>query len=790
MSIRFKIILVAIFAIALNAILVFYISSSILNKGVLKLEKEDAINDNNRFETIYTKSSLDNLSTKLADWSSWDDTYKFINDKNDEYIKSNLQNQSLVNLKLNFMVYVNSRDEIVYGKGFDFEKNEEIVLGSDFKNNLKSGSPILKHQNLEDSVVGLVVLDHGPLIFASRPILTSEAKGPSRGTLIFGRYFDRGEVAKISDLLDHSVTVINVDAKDVSGDFAKARDYLMHNGDTFVLPVSDDKIESFGVIKDIYGKRVVIFRLEHPRELFNKTLKSSRYFPLYVAISSLFFGAIVIFLIDRQIFRRIYNLQTKLRDIGKSGDLSFQFPVRHNDEISRLTASVNLLLKSIGESQKREFEVIHVVEAKSHQLEEKNSMLDDTKKAILNILEDSNEVGELLEIEKAGVEKKVEEKTHELSEEKDRLFKFLETIPEGVFVLDANGKPFYANSESKRLLGKGIVDTATSGLSQVYKAYIAGTDKLYPPEKIPIVEALSGRTTTVSDIEIKKDDITIPLEVSGAPIIDSKGKIVFAIATFKDITEEKILERSKDEFFSIASHELRTPLTSIRGNSSMIQDYFAKSIKDKDLKEMIDDIHESSIRLIGIVNDFLNVSRLEQNRMEFKKEKFDISLAIEDAAKETEGVATEKNLYVKFNKPSSKVEAIGDIDKVKEVIINLIGNGLKFTEKGGITIDLKTGKGFVEVNVTDTGIGLVKSQEVLLFRKFQQAQSNPLTRDTSKGTGLGLYISKMMVEAMGGKIGLIKSVVGRGTTFAFTLPIVQSQQIASKEVSTTDNKKA
>ena len=250
-----------------------------------------------------------------------------------------------------------------------------------------------------------------------------------------------------------------------------------------------------------------------------------------------------------------------------------------------------------------------------------------------------------------------------------------------------------------------------------------------------------------------------------------------SVILLEDVTEERVLERSKDEFFSIASHELRTPLTAIKGNAQMIIDYYAPELKDEDLKNMIGDIHDSAIRLIEIVNDFLDVSRLEQGKTVFKPESFSIEAIIENVVYEMKRVLAEKHLYLNFDKMllDALPKVWADKNRTKQIVYNLVGNAAKFTESGGITIGASNAGGLVKVSVSDTGRGIPLEAQKLLFHKFQQAGGSLLTRDGTKGTGLGLYISKMLVEKMGGQITLEASEPGQGTTFSFTLPIVTDE---------------
>jgi signal transduction histidine kinase len=267
-----------------------------------------------------------------------------------------------------------------------------------------------------------------------------------------------------------------------------------------------------------------------------------------------------------------------------------------------------------------------------------------------------------------------------------------------------------------------------------------------------------------------------------APVFsDSKGKeSLGAVILVEDISEAKAVERSRDEFFSIASHELRTPLTAIRGNTRMIIDYYGDQLKDPMLAEMVDDIHSSSIRLITIVNDFLDTSRLEQGKINFEFTSFSINELVKDISQEFKAGEINPNLYVKIDSPVKLPLVLADRDRLKQTIINMVGNAFKFTDEGGVTVTLRADAKKMSIEVSDTGKGIPLESQNLLFRKFQQASNNILTRDSTRSTGLGLYISKLLVEGMNGKIYLKSSKVGKGSVFAIEIPISSEKAVPKK----------
>lgn len=366
------------------------------------------------------------------------------------------------------------------------------------------------------------------------------------------------------------------------------------------------------------------------------------------------------------------------------------------------------------------------------------------------------------------VEQRVEDRTRELGEEQARLLASLENLPLGFFIIDLSHNIVVINPAMQEILGL----TNRKWTFEVM-------EKVFAESGIDFDQLCAHCRGVISSYGI--DDVSFGnkiLRVISVPIImPDEQEIIGTAVVVEDVTEAKLLERAKDEFFSIASHELRTPLAAIRGNAAMLQEYFGDKLEDADMREMIEDMRASSVRLIKIVNDFLDVSRLEQRRVEFKKESLDLVLLIKEFLKDLEGTADERGLYLKFVEPKVEIpRATGDRDRVREVVINLVGNAIKFTDKGGATVETKKRGDFIKVFINDTGTGIPKDNQKLLFRKFQQAGEKILTRDVTQGTGLGLYISKLLIEGMGGKIALEKTEEGEGSTFSFSLPIAKEKR--------------
>jgi PAS domain S-box-containing protein len=371
------------------------------------------------------------------------------------------------------------------------------------------------------------------------------------------------------------------------------------------------------------------------------------------------------------------------------------------------------------------------------------------------------------------VEQQVQERTHELHEEQAKLRASIEGLPLGFVLLDQAGKAVIQNGALRQIFG---THTSIPSLEQLQERLV----------DFDLAKQCRQVLRTGKPFELK--DVGMGgkvLHLYVGPVTATEGRrrqVIGTVVLVQDITEEQILARSKDEFFSIASHELRTPLTAIRGNASMLMQFYVDMLKDKDVHDMVYDIHESSTRLIDIVNDFLDISRLEQGKTTFDLTEVALDEVIENVIYEMRAMLQEKHLTLDYNRKTLGVipKVWADKNRLKQIVYNLVGNAAKFTEKGGITIAADQEGSLVKVRITDTGRGISPEGQQLLFHKFQQAGESLLTRDTTRGTGLGLYISKMLTENMGGHIALESSVEGQGSVFSFTVPLAAGQAARAK----------
>jgi len=236
------------------------------------------------------------------------------------------------------------------------------------------------------------------------------------------------------------------------------------------------------------------------------------------------------------------------------------------------------------------------------------------------------------------------------------------------------------------------------------------------------------------------------------------------------------MDRQKSEFVSIASHQLRSPLTAVKGYSSMLLEGSYGPISEK-MSEILRRIFESSNHLVSIVEDFLNLTRIEQGQMSYKFERVDMKELVRRVAEEYGPRAEEKNLSYSFHSGDTAEYFVkGDRDKLIQIVSNLIDNSIKYTPSGSVAVSLakKSGGSSVLLRVEDTGVGIAPKDMKMLFRKFIRGRADGGKKLYTEGTGIGLYVAKQMIEAHQGRIWAESGGPGKGSAFFIELLSAES----------------
>lgn len=347
----------------------------------------------------------------------------------------------------------------------------------------------------------------------------------------------------------------------------------------------------------------------------------------------------------------------------------------------------------------------------------------------------------------------------ELKKAYDTMYSIIESAPFGIYIVNEKGNIELVNpamlnisgATQEQFMGLNVFDFSpyrSIGLADKIKQCFIG--ERFKLETVEYTSSFGKKTTC-------RNFYGIPLEESGA----NKALIIV-----EDITERKRLENMKDEFVSTVSHELRTPLSIMREGISQILEGLHGKVNPKQKHFLIVSLTGID-RITRIVNNLLDLSKIESGRIELKIEPVDFTEVAKSVGAVLKSVAQSKKLKIKYNFSQAKIETSADKDRITEVFLNLVNNAIKFTDKGYIQIDISDKEDYIESSIIDTGIGIAEEDVPKLFTKFEQFGRPAVPIE--KGIGLGLVICKGIVELHGGKIW-VNSKFGKGTTVTFTIP--------------------
>ena len=300
---------------------------------------------------------------------------------------------------------------------------------------------------------------------------------------------------------------------------------------------------------------------------------------------------------------------------------------------------------------------------------------------------------------------------------------------------------------------------------------------MIPPDQWVSSRALRGETVSNHELEIHHPDGRVyPIIASGAPLKNELGHVTGAVVAFQDISHIREVDRMKEEFVSIVSHELRTPLTSIRGSIQLVAGD-PGSVPDPEHRNLLQIALNNCERLVRIINDILDVSKIESGNLTLHKKAVNVAELVRQSIEVVQSPARNANVTLEAKLPADLRPVMVDQDRIIQALVNLLSNAVKFAPSGSTVTVTATGTAqMVTIAVSDQGEGIAPENINRLFRKFQQVDSSSSRR--KGGTGLGLAITKALVEQHGGRI-FVDSELTKGTRFSFTLPTATPEEAAA-----------
>ena len=844
MKLRWKTLSIVGITIAGLTGILYAASSSILLGSLLQAEEQEATQAVKGVLSVFGQTA-DDFNSRFADWSAWDDTYVFIQNRNSEFIASNLVPEGLANLRVNIAVFVNTSGKIVYGRGFDTAKLKLTPVPESLKQHISLNDRLLQHPNTKSSLAGIMLLPSGPILITSRPIITTKSTGPIRGTLVFARNLDAAGINRMSKITRLPLIIHSINEPELPAEFQKVREKLSANRPILVRPLSEKSIAGYALINDIYDQPALLLRVDIPREIYRQGQTSLLYLLVSVILAGIGFVGCTLLLIEHLVLSRLSSLASSVNRVSSSQDLSVRLPVTGEDELSDLAHTINKMLGAIAIAESEQLEekarygavveqatdCIFLWDAKTKRILEANTafrnLLDYSLDAISQLsvydivaysqdLVDRNiqfllrkkqlRIGEVLYLRRDGSSVDVEASASLISYGGREI---ICTVVRDITERKQAEAELRASEERYRLLFKNnphpmwVYDLETLEFIAVNQAAVEHygytrdeflnmtVADIRPLQEVPrLLENISQIDVGIDFAGVwqhqKKDGTIIEVEITSyALIFDSRNaELVMAHDVTDRLQAEGELYKAKEaaeaanlaksQFLANMSHELRTPLNAIIGYSEILQED-ALDFGEEDFVEDLQRIHNSGQHLLTLINDILDLSKIEAGHAEIELATFDVSEVVQDVARTVEPLFSRNTNHLNVECPPNIGQLNSDKIKLTQILFNLLSNAAKFTQKGTITLSverIKTDENSWDSDqlifkCIDTGIGMTPQQLQKLFQPFTQADAS--TTRKYGGTGLGLAIAQKYSEMLGGEI-TVDSEFGKGSTFTLILP--------------------
>ncbi|MFZ5353608.1 MAG: diguanylate cyclase domain-containing protein [Bacillota bacterium] len=297
-------------------------------------------------------NELEELGGINFEYSRWDDTYNFVEKRNQSYIESNFGDlSSFAKFRISFMLMLDNNGKVVITRGYDFDEAREIAVSDTIIEQLFTYEKIIYHTDKDKSVAGYIDTKHGPVMLVSNPIVNTHGDGPVRGTLIFGRILKESEFLRISKATQLNIRAYSYNDANVTKDIVTAKEKLSKSGSFYISPLNSYTIAGYNLINDINGKPCIVLKTDSSREIYNQGKAGVFYYIIILAAVGLIICLIIMLLLKRILLSRLTKLSNTTFSISESGDLSLRMYDTSNDELSKLIKSVNGMLDTLEKAQ-------------------------------------------------------------------------------------------------------------------------------------------------------------------------------------------------------------------------------------------------------------------------------------------------------------------------------------------------------------------------------------------------------------------------------------------------------
>jgi PAS domain S-box-containing protein len=723
-GLRFKVTSIVAGSFAVLFLTQFAVVRTIVLDNFARLEEDRALTNAARLQNALT-SEVTRLNDGALNYSTWDETYSFVEGKNPKYVETQLYDSIFASLKTNSIAISNRAGKLLAQKGQNFYESKNISLPSEFlKYTQLSAKDFTDSSN--ELQQGILSTPSGPMLVIRQPILKSEGTGKANGVLGMGRFIDSQMLSQLSINTQLSINLHRYDNAHVPKKIQNVVDTKLKTTTITAQISGKNTIASYVRVNDVFGRPALILEAENDRKIYSQGLDSLNYYFWSTLLIGLAFCVLVLYLLERFIVSRLSHLSQGVNAIGAQGTLSARVYLRQGqDELTQLAQTINHTLDRLQEAQQA------------------------------------------------------------LQNSEERYTLAVSGANDGIWDWDLLNNAVYFSPRWEKILGYGSTEFEQS-LETWFKHQ---HPQDLPELKAAIEAHLQGYTPYLQHEHrmIRKDGTECWVMCRGSAVRDGEGTPYRMAGSMTDISDRKAaaqqlarqteeLARSNQEleqFAYIASHDLQEPLRKIEAFGDRLRRKYDKTL-DEQGHDYLARMQNAAGRMRTLIQDLLSFSRVTTQSRGFAP--LSLSTLLQDVLGDLEVRIQETHAQVIVD-PMPTLEA--DALQMRQLFQNLIGNALKFQQPGTSPIihihhseehsaEPDQSQSFCCIAVSDNGIGFEEKYLDRIFKVFQRLHG----RNEYEGTGIGLAVCAKIVERHGGQL-TAQSAPGEGATFIIRLPLQQ-----------------
>ncbi|MCX5976810.1 MAG: PAS domain S-box protein [Coprothermobacterota bacterium] len=802
--------------------LLYGVATVVLTNRFSAMEQAEGEENTQRVLEALTQEVV-NLDTFTKDWAWWDDTYVFMEDRNETYRTSNLTASTFSILGLNWLALLDTEGKLVFGAQYDSGTGALSPFDGDRLRDFGL-SPLPSQEEAR-----LLAGAEGPFLVAAYPILTSEGEDPSRGILLFGRAVDQAFLERLSRVTLYPISFLPFDTLQTSANVPASEGLGFAYEAPLLTALDNEHLASDTTLLDLSGQPAVRMRIMMPRPILSEARSALLALLLLLLALGVFFGLLTSWILDRFFLRRLDRLSAEVKRIGKGEGDPDALLVGGNDEITLLAQTVRETLTDL-ERSREEYRTIFETTGAATLILERESTISQVNEQFERFFSYSREEVQgkpwtdliqpedqipleesyrrynqdpqaapvqyevrlhdrqgsprelLMAVARVpGTERivvslldiTVTKRAQEALQESERRYReVVENLAEGVAILDQADLFLYLNPAGERIFGL----PAGRLLGHSLKEFIDPAEHEAVDQQA--ARRRKGERGQYENTIIRPDRSRRRLLISSVAQNDDQGQVgaglkpaLTTLSIFLDITEQRQVEdaiqKARTDLLFAVSHEMKTPLMSLAASREILET-LTPAERERKTPEYEAMWAQNLARLRRLIDNLVDSQRTQTTGMQLKCQPSNLNDLVRGVLAETASLSARQEL--RFELFLTELPPILlDREAISRLVENLVINAVKFSPRRGlITLGAKLEGDHACLTISDQGPGIATEEITSLFQPFQR--SPEAVRSGVQGTGLGLYVSKMIAEAHGGSVEL-ESQPGQGTTVRVRLPL-------------------